>query len=291
MTRALDPALVEKAVALYVAGKTGPQVATEVGISLSTLSRELQARGIKTRGLRRNDLPTEEVRLRYQGGETEQSLAKVYAVDRSVIARLLREQAIPRRGLSEAMSLRYVGMTREERKAISAKANATMRGRPANPDQLRKAAKTRERRPFHRSAYEDTMAKWLCERNTTHIREKAIDKYNVDFAVGTVAVEILGGEWHTTRTKTLIHNQRTPYLLNAGWAVLFVWATTNCPLTSVAADYLVAYADETRRNPSLVGEYRVIRGDGQLLARGRREDYELTGIQPARHGLYPYSRN
>lgn len=292
MTRALDPALVDKAVALYVSGKTLAQVSTEVGIGTSTLLRKLKARGVETTNpLWRKDIPSEEVCLRYESGETEFDLAATFSVDRSVIARILREGGASRRGMSAAGTLRYVGTTREERQAITRNANVAVRGVPANPNQLRKAAITRQTRPPKPSPYEALMARWLRERHCPYVRECAVDKYNVDFAISPVAVEILGGEWHGTRTKAVIHGQRTPHLLDAGWAVLFVWATANCPLTPAAADYVVAYVDETRRNPALVGEYRVIRGDGELIARGRREDYELTGIQPARHGLNPYRRD
>jgi very-short-patch-repair endonuclease len=135
------------------------------------------------------------------------------------------------------------------------------------------------------SVHEAQFATWLDERDIPYIREMAIDKYNVDFALdGPIAVEILGGEWHGTRKKTLRHSERTPQILDAGWLLLFVWATPAFPLTPTCADYTVALLKEASRDPSLIGEYRVIRGDAQLLARARAEDYHRTGIPSARKG-------
>lgn len=281
--RALDPAIVDNAVQLYVAGKTIPQVSAETGIGMSTLSRELRKRGIETRGLRKV-LPVEEIVAKYCAGVSELALSKEYGLERRVIRTRLEESGVHLRGQAEAIQLFYSGTTRAQRQAITAAANAAVRGKSMPEDLLAKQARGRQRNAKTRSAYEEQFAGWLTERDIPYARETAIGRYNVDFALGPVAVEILGGEWHSSKVKRSVHGRRTPYILNQGWAIAFVWTTANCPWTNVVVDEVMAFVDEVGRDPSLVGEYRVIRGDGKLLARGRTEDYERTGIVPARHG-------
>jgi very-short-patch-repair endonuclease len=173
-------------------------------------------------------------------------------------------------------------MSPDERLQLLANAHAAVRGKPQTIDQLRKRATGRQAKPPAMSVHESTFAAWMCERDIAYVREMAIDKYNVDFGISPIAVEILGGEWHGTRKKAAGHSRRTPEILDANWSLLFIWATPTYPLTPVVADYAVSYLESVRRDPSLLGEYRVIGGEAQLLARGRAEDYESTGIPAPR---------
>ena len=59
------------------------------------------------------------------------------------------------------------------------------------------------------------------------VPQKAIGPYNVDLAVGSVAVEVLGGEWHGYKPR---HRERTEQILDAGWSMVFVWDTPTYPL-------------------------------------------------------------
>jgi very-short-patch-repair endonuclease len=279
--RALDPALVDHAIELYVGGQTLPQVSAELGIGMTTLSRKLRERGIETRGVRLR-LPDETIVRRYQAGESVLAIARDLDVSRQAVERRLLAAGIEQRDSSAAGAMRASRMTREDRRRQAAAANAAVRGVPQPEERLVKAALTRQANPPRMSRHEQKLARWLRERHVAYVREHAVGRYNVDFTIGPVAVEVLGGEWHSTRVKTVIHGRRTPYLLDSGWALAFVWATSNYPLTAAVVDYLIAYADEARRKPTVLGEYRVIRGDAKLLTRGRREDYERTGIVPAR---------
>lgn len=280
--RPTDPARLDHAVKLYMAGKPFKEAAAEASVSRSPFYRELHRRGIETPDPRTHVLPVTEIVEKYRGGRSVLGLSKEYGVVRLVIGRILREAGVPTRGNSQAQHLRYIRTTRSERQAITAAANAAARGVPQPEERQVKRALTRQSQPPIMSTHERRLAGWLSKRHVPYAREKAVGRYNLDFAVESVAVEVLGGEWHNTRVKAMLHGRRTPYILDQGWAIAFVWATPSHPMTEKVADEIVAYVDETRRDPSLIGEYRVIRGDGQLLARGRKEDYERTGIVPAR---------
>lgn len=49
-----------------------------------------------------------------------------------------------------------------------------------------------------------------------------------------------------------------------------------------AAEYLVSFTEEVRRNPPATSQYRVITGKGELLAARGREDNEFPLVPPPR---------
>jgi very-short-patch-repair endonuclease len=231
---------------------------------------------------KRLDLDDEYLVQLYLAGKTVEEVATKFGVSRPTIARRLLRAEVPIRSYAEGARGRYEKTTRTDRLELTRAAHDAARGREKTHAEQVKRARSREARPPAMSVSEAKFAAWLDERRVTYRREVAVDKYNVDFALGPVAVEILGGEWHGTRAKTRTHSQRTPNILNAGWAMLFIWAAPNWPMTPAAADYAITFLQAVRSNPSLIGEYRVIRGDAQLLARARAEDYDRTRIPTAR---------
>ena len=78
------------------------------------------------------------------------------------------------------------------------------------------------------------------------IYQKAIGPYNADLAIGTVAVEVLGGQWHRIKH----HGKRLRYILDAGWDVIYIWVDAkHFPLGPGAAEYVIAHC-EFREEPS-----------------------------------------
>lgn len=282
MPRVIDPSDLDNAVQLYLSGKTVKQAAAQFGVGASTLSRELHRRGVETgrRGTWR-DLPAGEIAQDYAAGLSELAIANKYKAERGAVRRVLLDLGVQPRGRSEAGLVRAAQMTPEARRAQATAAHNASRGRKAAWDERCRVASGRERNPPELSVHERPFAGWLAERDIPYRREVAVGPYNLDFAVGSVAVEILGGEWHAYKAR---HAHRTPYILDQRWAIAFVWSTANCPMTSSAADYVVAFANEVTRNPALIGEYRVVRGDGHLITSGRADDGQFPGIPPARHG-------
>lgn len=284
--RVVDPIRLDHAIKLYVSGQSIQQCAATSGVGENTISRELHARGIKPRrgSAPRISLPEREIAAAYLDGTSEYELSKRYNVSRAVVRRTLESAGAEIRGMSEAGMVRAGKMTAEERARQAAAANVATRGRKATWEERCKRAKTLELCPSVVSGHELNFARHLDAAGADYRMQAAIDVYNVDFAIGPVAVEILGGHWHAYKRS---HGERTPHILNSGWALLFVWSTPAHPLQAEAAHYAVAFADEASRNPSLIGEYRVVRGDGQLIATGRCEGNDFPGIAPSRHRLDP----
>lgn len=226
--------------------------------------------------------PTDPAKLRdavklYKTGLSALEVSQRTGVDRGALTRALRDAGVQVRGRSAAGKLRAGKMTAAERKRQAAAANAAVRGVPAVEHRLVKAAQTKERRLYSQSDGERQLMEWV--KDLHPVGQKAVGRYNVDLAVAPVAVEVLGGEWHGYKRH---HASRTKHIADAGWALLFVWNTANYPLTLAASDYLRTFVKEARINPSLIGEYRVIRGDGQLVSVGRADGEQFTVIPPAR---------
>lgn len=287
-----DPAKIDHAAELYASGKTFSEAAAEVGLNSETVRLALRRRGVEARprserpGSRRIDPPDQKFVNRYLGGESENALASSYGVSRTAMQRWLREAGVERRGVEESQALQRATLTPEERRRKVAAAHDAVRGRPQTEEFRQRVAAGRERVGYggRSSPGTEVLSELLTERGVEHVREKAVGRYNVDLAFSGVpiAVEVLGGNWHGSKP---IHARRTPYILDRGWVLVFVWDLKRCKIGPAAADYLITLAEEARRDPSLVGQYRVIRGDGELVAGGSVDDDEFPLVPPSVRGL------
>lgn len=275
-----DPAKVEHAAKLYTAGQTLKEAGAVVGVHPDSLSREFKRLGVAVRppirpaGWNRIDMPAD-VPAAYLAGETEQAIALRLGVARTAVKRWLVEAGIKRRGLSESQQLRNERLTPEERKRNAQAAHNAKRGTPNTEEQLCKMAATREATEC--SPYSAGTARFCDELDVLGVsykREKAVGRYNVDVALTAqpVAVEVLGGYWHGYKR---IHARRTPYILDRGWHIAFVWDTQRMKISAGSVREIVALAERTRRNPPSACQYWVVRGDGKLVATGCADDDEF----------------
>jgi hypothetical protein len=91
-------------------------------------------------------------------------------------------------------------------------------------------------------------------------------------------VKRLGGGWHWHGRHLRRLAARVDHLFDAAFHVLVVQQSAEHPITSATADYVAAYVQEARRNPTRWREYRVIRGAGETIAHARsdRDDRPLV---------------
>lgn len=282
MAAPLDPAKVDHAIQLYVSGEPVQKIQAASGVSLTRLHRERAARGIPARE-RLLTLPAEKIVAAYLAGASEYALSQEYGISRGPIARCLTEAGIERRSMSAAGEVRATQMSPVERKRQAAEANrASRRRRVPQIDKLRRAL-TLEHRGNRTSAGEQAMAEMLAARGMRVTAQRAVGVYNVDLAAAPVAVEVLGGGWHSIKSS---HAERTPYILDEGWHLVMVWDYEGrSALGPGAADYVVAFAEQVRRNPPTTCQYRVITGQGESLAACGREDNEFPLVPPPRGSL------
>lgn len=281
MTRPLNPANLDHAIDLYLAGEPLLQIQATAGVSITRLHRERASRGIPPR--KTLNLPAEQIVRQYLAGASENALSQQYGISRGPIARILTEAGVERRDMSEAGTIRSAKMTPGERRQQTAAAHraARMRRTP-QIDKLRRALRI-ELAGQHGSAGESRLIEMLREYGHQPIPQRAIGPYNVDLALLPVAVEVLGGGWHSIKAT---HAERAPYILDEGWHLVMVWDYEGLSsLGKGAAEYLVAFVEQMRRNPPATCQYRVITGQGQLLAASGREDDEFPLVPPPRGGL------
>jgi len=171
------------------------------------------------------------------------------------------------RGQSEAERAKWDRMTPEQRAAQTVAANEAARGRKHTWAERRKTALTRQRSGIGIVPVETMLAKKLRRAGLDVTQQLAVGIYNVDVAIHEprVAVEIFGGHWHAYGRHKRRFLKRTEYLLDQGWSVLIIWVDgRRYPFSKRGGDYVIAFADELRRNPPARSQYRVILGDGQI---------------------------
>jgi hypothetical protein len=163
--------------------------------------------------------------------------------------------------------------------ALGAKQGKSNRGRIADQQSVNRRAESHERALLKVSPLALDFQKMLTERGVDTVLEKAAGRYNIDIAIGdTIAVEVHRYSFNPLGPTRIRERHRTRQLCDAGWLVCYVWArpTDSFRLDASAADYVVTLEQLAESNPSMRGEYRVIRSTGQLLTAGRGDGNELA---------------
>ena len=281
MAAPLDPANVDKAIELYLAGQTLSEIQATTGVGSTVLHRYRKRRGIPARPT--STLDPDRIVRAYLAGASEYALARENGTSRGPIERILRQAGVERRGCSEAGIVRNAQMTVEERKAQVFAANAAARGRTVSEIEKMRRALRNELTESHQSVGEQLLGQMLRERGFDPIPQRCIGVCNVDLAMNPVAVEVLGGGWHAYKP---VHAHRVPYILDQGWHLVMVWDHEGrSALGPGAAEYLIAFTQEVRSNPPATCQYRVISGDGELLSSRGREDNEFP-VEPPPRGRF-----
>lgn len=222
---------------------------------------------------------TDDLITAYLGGKSEYALSLERGVATNVIRRILLENGITPRSHSAAGLVRAAQMTDSERKAQVAAAHVAATGREKTFAEKCLTAESRQKNGTTISSYERTLSTMLLDRGIESIHQQAIGPYNCDLGISPVAVEVFGGHWHWAGD----HLRRTPkrinYFLDAGWHILIIPVGKSSPLTAKVADYVVAYIENARRNPSAPREYRVVWRAGEFVTIGSLNDNNLT-IEP-----------
>lgn len=232
-------------------------------------------------------LDLNELLLLYRSGISEQLLASSYGVSRNVIRRRLLELGVKPRAGKEATRLRWEQMTLSQRQRQTAAANRASRGKPKTFEELCLRALTHQSKGLGISLTEQILRDMLLERGVTTIPQQAIGPYNCDLGTEPVAVECFGGNWHFTGRHARREPKRVNYLLDAGWHVLYVHINLRYPLLPAAADYIVAFYQETSSHPAMRREYCMIGGTGEVFFTGCHQSDNRPVIPPFTSRLNP----
>ena len=207
-----------------------------------------------------DSLDVDDLVRRYLAGTSEQTLAAELGVSRTPVRRILLEAGVEPRGRSDAMLLRMAQTSPDERQRLAAAAHDAVRGKRRGPDELALRAVARQVTCQYLGRGEDLLRGWLAERGLPTTPQLAAGPYNIDLAAPPVAVELWLSTNHPMRRARL--RQKTEDLCDLGWLVVWVWVGNGDMLCESVADKIVTLAESARRDPSLLGQHRVVRGRG-----------------------------
>lgn len=264
-----NPPNLDDLIRRYVAGEPSTQLARQFGVDAGTVLDALRTAGVRIRakGGHRRWMPPnpDSIIAAYVGGTSLNALSGQYGIVPAAVANFLCRNGITLRDNRTANQLMAAHRTPDENRRLTAAAHAASKGHAPSFDALCKAAQTRQERQINIYPDERQMAEWLLERDIITTFQRAIGPYNADLTTGAVAVEI-----HAV-SESARYAARAPirsrYILDAGWNLIIVWTNARrYGLTIGAANEVAAFVQETRRNPTLRGQYRVIWGDGRVAA-------------------------
>lgn len=290
----------DDAIAAYLSGKSVENAAKPLRFDANKLRRTLKERGLtrspeESKRLARERSATtmariaaerraqfrDEIVSRYTAGESGKAIAGSLPgnLSRGFVVSVLEEAGIPVRGASDAERLKWQQMSPATRKNQVAAAHAAMRGRTLPFEEKCAQALGKEAKCPNQSGHERLMIDHLSALGLPVIPQKAIGPYNADIGAAPVAVEIYGGNFHAYGRHAARFPERCRYFADQGWALVVIWTYgLYNPLTIDAAKYVVAFLDEVKRDPSLIGKYRMIGGRGQLFAAGSLKANNLPTV-------------
>lgn len=279
-----DAALLER----YRAGETLSNLTRDYACGHDTIVRFLREQGVTMRPTEHN-LPDAEIASAYQAGESELGLSRRFNVSRNVIRRRLMAQGVAIRGATEANIERMKRLTPDERRALARAAHDAARGRERPEALLERLALMHQQSGQYVGAWEQEFAALLEGRGHLCVPQLAVGRYNLDIAVSPVAVEIMFCDPYPLRRPKI--ERRTKYLLERGWSVEFIWVNKRHSSVVKAAEDAHRFVERTKRDPALIGCYRVVRGSGEFVAAGRLDADHLALVETAIDPLETGSRD
>lgn len=271
----------------HVAGESIQALADEFNVSKQVINRRFREAGLTVYANFLDRFDLDALYARYQSGASSKVLADEIGVDAGTLRKAFKRCGFDIRSLSEARALEMGQLTPEGRLERTEAAHKAVRGSKQSLEFLERRALGVEQAgvihpEFERPFFE--MFHQVSREAFGVAPQKAISKYNVDFAVETVAVELFGGTWHNYGRHAQRFQARVKEILNRGFHLVVIWVEEPLyPLTIEAVNYVIAWAEFARRNPTAIRQYRVIKGNGKLMVAGCAEcDHFPFKLSPIR---------
>ena len=209
--------------------------------------------------IRRANFDTNHMIEEYLSGKSIKQLAFEHSFSRQVVYRVLRQNNIHIRGLSESMYVRMAQTPPEERKRLALAANEAKRGLANTPEMLHKRALAHKR---FIGEFEQEFIDALSNAGIPVIPQEPFLSYNFDIGCGDIAVEI-----HTQTASPLSPRfiKKLMDCVKAGKSMLYVWINPqHVVLTGDCYKNVISIVLEFRRNPPARRKYWAVRGTGEL---------------------------
>lgn len=199
---------------------------------------------------------------KYLEGTSILELSEIFNVDRATIRNRLTSNNIPIRNFVDAGLTRMKKLSENERKALTRNANIIAKGRKVSDTERNKTARGRQKTISHVGYGEKEIFNWCKTKGINFIPQFAIHRYNIDLAIFPLAVEIKISSALPHRNKFDL--AKIKYLLNSGWSIIYIQVRNKEFLCKSHANYIISYFNSLRRDPSLIGEYRVLGRNANL---------------------------
>lgn len=263
----------------YERGESLTRLAQTEGISSAVIVRVLTEQNVPIRRPNKRWVPRNGAVVieRYVRGESVKSIASALGVSRATLTKWLQQQGVTLRTQTDANRTMAAARTPKQRAAYTEAAHNAVRGKRQSIEHRTRIARSRERNVTSASSSERLIGEWLSDLQP--VPQKAVGPYNIDLAVGPVAVEVFGGHWHATGHHAARTTKRARYILNEDWTLVIVWVTNRHRLKPAVANYIRTVHEVARRGPSLRGQYRVIWGDGEDVTE-RCPDLDQLAVVP-----------
>lgn len=203
----------------------------------------------------------------HKAGLSVKQIHEKTGYDRGTIKKALEHGGIKPRNRSEAMLHRMSLTTPDERMRLTENAHKTIRAKGSeffNKAAVKQAI-TKEMTCSKIGGGEKLFADHIGQLGFSYVPQKAISIYNIDIMVGNLAVEIHNNTGNPHNMPA--NKKRIEFLLDCGFDVLYV-KTFFSPLAAMAANYAVSMINEFGKNPPGCRQYRMIRGDGEIVTTG-----------------------
>lgn len=285
------PLDVNDTVNLYLSGVSATAIKRKYGCSLKAVLNCLQREGVYMSGkdwknflFRKTGLHPDDLLALYNSGLWKNEIAVRIGISESAVGRYLSFLGVPiAENSSQAVKRIHERGGKEWSISVSDSAHKAVKGIKRTEESLMQRAYTLETIGRFGSITERLLFDMLVERGVNPVPQKAFSKYNIDLMIGNVAVEITGRGRKPKDIPAI--KERIKLLLNSGYSMIWVWANKSFPIETGAADYIVSYCQELSLNPSIVGEYRVIRRDGKLISCGGPDSDDFPGVFSAINGV------
>lgn len=291
------PLNVNDTVNLYLSGVSVTSIARDNHCSVKAILNCLNREGVYMNGrdwknylFRKTGLMPADLLAMYNSGLWKNEIASKIGISEGAVGKYLSYLGVPLAdNKSQATKRIHERGGKNWSKAVTYSAHNAVKGMKRTEESLIQRANTLESIGRFGSTMERVLFDMLAERGICAIPQKAFSKYNIDLMVGNVAVEVTGRGRKAKDIPAM--KEKIKLILNSGYSMIWVWTNTAFPVEDGAADYIASYFKQISRDPSLIGEYRVIRRDGKLMAVGRSDSDEFPGVFSAINGTFSRPRN
>ena len=215
------------------------------------------------------------LRMLHEAGQSILSLSREFGHQRRTIQTWIEKIGGTVRNRSEAMYQRMANSSPEERKAIAYAANNAVRGIKRSDNELQKRALAKSRMIGHG---EPELLKALLIEGLPAEAQKPCGKYNIDIAIGYIAVE-LTTQGNCSKTSPRARDRRK-YLRYRGYCTIniaFRFDRVDCLIGNL--DNVIAFIKSAYCSPSMRCQDWVVWCRSERFSRVRNDLGQLTAIK------------